>query len=49
MLLNEYGLFLVDSQGNRISVPIHSERDIFLELGMDYLIPEERESYNLGK
>jgi DNA polymerase beta len=47
MLLNEYGLFLVDSHGNRISVPIHSEKDIFNELGMIYLTPKERQSYAL--
>ena len=49
MLLNEYGLFITDSQGNQIPVPVHSERDIFEELGMKYLTPEERESYNTGK
>jgi len=47
MLLNEYGLFILDSQGNRFSVPINSEKDIFEELGMTYLTPIERESYSL--
>ncbi len=49
MLLNEYGLFLLDSHGNRIPYPIHSERDVFEELGMVYLTPTERETYNYGK
>lgn len=49
MLLNEYGLFIVDSQGIRIPLPVHSEKDIFEELGMEYLTPMQRESYNLGK
>ena len=49
MLLNEYGLFIVDSIGNRTLVPVHSEKDIFEEIGMIYLTPEEREQYNTGK
>lgn len=49
MTLNEYGLFILDSKGNYIPVPIHSEKDIFEELGMPYLTPPEREKYNIGK
>ena len=40
--LNEYGLFIVNSCGNHIPVPIHGEKDIFNELGMKYLTPSER-------
>ena len=46
MTLNEYGLFIVDSQGRRYPVPVNSEKDIFEELDMKYLTPEERELYN---
>lgn len=45
MLLNEYGLYLVDSHGNRVALPIESERDIFEDIGMKYLTPAEREKY----
>ncbi|QGR54034.1 DNA polymerase family x [Moumouvirus maliensis] len=49
MILNEYGLYKVDDNGLKIPVKIKSEADIFNALGMDYLTPEERESYNTGK
>ena len=49
MTLNEYGLFILDSRQNYIPVPIRSEKDIFEELGMPYLTPQEREKYNTGK
>lgn len=45
MTLNEYGLFIVDSKGNRYEIPISSEKDIFDEIGMKYLTPEERDIY----
>ena len=43
--LNEHGLFIVNSKGNRFAIPIHSEEDIFQELDMKFLTPEEREIY----
>lgn len=46
MLLDEYGLFIINTKGNRIPVPISSEKDIFEELGMRYLTPEERQKYS---
>lgn len=49
MTLNEYGLFFVDSKGLRYPVPIKSEKDIFMELGMPYLTPGERQAYAAGK
>lgn len=49
MILNEYGLYRVDAEGNRTLVPIRSEREVFEKLGMKYLSPEERETYSSGK
>jgi DNA polymerase/3'-5' exonuclease PolX len=48
MLLNEYGLFLFDKNKNEVGAPIkiNSEKDVFTILGMDYLIPSERESHS---
>lgn len=45
MTLNEHGLFIVDSKQRRFAIPIQSEKDIFEELDMKYLTPEEREKY----
>lgn len=47
MMLNEYGLFILNSQGNHVPLPVNSEKDIFEELGMKYLTPKEREIYAL--
>ena len=49
MLLNEYGLFKVNSNGSRTLVDVKSEADIFKILGMEYLTPEEREAFSVGK
>lgn len=46
MTLNEYGLYILDLKGNYIPVSTYSEKDIFDELGMRYLMPYEREQYN---
>ena len=51
MILNEYGLYILDSDENdaRTPVKVTSEADVFEMLGMDYLTPEERESFSTGK
>ena len=49
MLLSEYGLYHVDDEGVRTPIKIKSEADVFKILGMDYLTPEQRESYSTGK
>lgn len=49
MTLNEYGLYLEDSQKGIEQIPINSEEDIFKKLGMKYLAPEEREKYSTGE
>jgi DNA polymerase/3'-5' exonuclease PolX len=49
MLLNEYGLYKIDEDGKKKAFKIKSEKDIFKKLGMDYLTPEERETFDLGK
>ena len=51
MILNEYGLYILDGDENdaRTPVKITSEADVFEMLGMDYLTPEERESFSTGK
>ncbi|ANB50692.1 putative DNA polymerase family X protein [Powai lake megavirus] len=49
MILNEYGLYKVDANELKTPVKIKSEADIFNALGMDYLTPQERETYNTGK
>lgn len=49
MTLNEYGLYKVDENDVRTPMKIKSEADVFHALGMDYLTPEERESYSSGK
>lgn len=41
-MLNEYGLYKVDEEGEKTRIPIKSEKDIFEELGMEYLPPEKR-------
>jgi DNA polymerase beta len=51
MLLNEYGLYMLNSEdenGVRTPVKVTSEADVFELLGMDYLTPEERESFSTG-
>jgi len=40
-LLNQSGLFRVTGKTKR-RIPIHSERDVFRELGLPYLSPEDR-------
>jgi len=42
MLLNEYGLYMVDDVGARTSIKIKSEEDVFKKLGMEPLTPKER-------
>lgn len=49
MLLNEYGLFKLDENEARIALNVKSEADVFKALGMDYLTPEERETFSTGK
>ncbi|AZL89273.1 DNA polymerase family X protein [Megavirus baoshan] len=49
MILNEYGLYKVDANEIKTPVKIKSEADIFNALGMDYLTPQERETFNTGK
>lgn len=49
MILNEYGLYKLDENGNKLLIPIKSEKEVFEKLGMEYLTPEERESYSTGK
>ena len=49
MILNEYGLYKIDSDDNKKAVKIKSEADIFEILGMEYLEPEKREALNSGK
>jgi len=49
MSLNEYGLYKLDKDGLKTLIPIQSEEDIFKILGMDYLTPEEREQFSVGK
>lgn len=49
MILNEYGLYDVDDEGTKTPIKIKSESDVFKILGMDYLTPEERESFSTGK
>jgi DNA polymerase/3'-5' exonuclease PolX len=51
MILNEYGLYKIDKDHADIRTPIKitSEADVFKTLGMDYLTPEERESFSTGK
>lgn len=47
MILNEYGLYKIDSNQNKIPIKIKSEEDVFKRLGMDYLIPTEREKFSI--
>ncbi len=51
MILNEYGLYTIDEKTGETKAPvkINSEADVFEALGMDYLTPEERESFSTGK
>lgn len=49
MILNEYGLYKIDDEGARTSVKIKSEKDVFNILGMDYMTPQQRETFSSGK
>lgn len=49
MLLNEYGLYKVDSNDIRTPIKITSEADVFDKLGLDYLTPKQREKFSAGK
>lgn len=49
MILSEYGLYYIDDEGIRTPIKIKSEADVFKKLGMDYLTPEERETFSSGK
>jgi len=49
MTLNEYGLYLEDTDVGLKQLKINSEADVFKYLGMKYLTPEEREKYATGK
>lgn len=46
MLLNEYGLYKIDERGKKELVQTRSEEEVFKKVGMKYLSPEERESFN---
>lgn len=41
-MLNEYGLYKVDEKGKKTRVQVTSEKDIFDELGMEFVPPEKR-------
>lgn len=47
MLLSEYGLYYIDGDVRK-PIKIISEADVFKELGMKYLTPEERETFSVG-
>jgi len=52
MLLNEYGLYKIDKNNEndvRILIKTDTEADVFKALGMEYMTPEERESFSTGK
>lgn len=49
MVLNEYGLYKINANGIKVPIKVKSEADIFHALGMDYMTPEERESFSTGK
>lgn len=49
MILNQYGLYKIDSNGSKHLIPTPTEADIFDRVGMDYLTPTERETFNTGK
>jgi DNA polymerase/3'-5' exonuclease PolX len=49
MLLNEYGLYKIDEKGNKTTLKMTSEEDVFKALGMSYLTPTEREAFSTGK
>ncbi len=49
MILNEYGLYKLDENSVKVPMKIKSEADVFKQLGMDYLTPEERETFSTGK
>lgn len=46
MLLNEYGLFMLDSNHNKKPLNIKTEKDIFDKLNIPYLTPEERDTFS---
>lgn len=41
-LLNEYGLYQLGADGKRKRLKINSEKDVFDELGLEYIPPEKR-------
>jgi len=45
MILNEYGLYKETDDGELTMMKISSEEELFNILGMDYMTPEERDSY----
>jgi DNA polymerase/3'-5' exonuclease PolX len=49
MILNEYGLYKIDDDGNKTLIKINSEEDVFHKLGMKYLTPEQRELSSIGR
>lgn len=49
MILNQYGLYKIDNKGEKHIVPTPTEQSIFEYLGMEYMTPRERESFNTGK
>jgi DNA polymerase beta len=49
MILNDYGLYKESKDGGLILVKTASEEDIFNKLGMEYLTPQERDSYEIEK
>ena len=49
MTLNEYGLYLEDTQTGLKQLKVNSEADVFKLIGMEYLTPIEREKYASGK
>lgn len=48
MLLNEYGLYAKDDDEYH-PIPIKSEKDVFKKLNIDYMTPEQRDSFSLNK
>lgn len=48
MRLNEHGLYSVQKETKK-KLLINNEKQVFAQLGMDYLTPKQREIYNTGK
>uniref|UniRef100_A0A6C0CAI5 DNA-directed DNA polymerase n=1 Tax=viral metagenome TaxID=1070528 RepID=A0A6C0CAI5_9ZZZZ len=49
MILNEYGLYKEGENGDLTMVKTSTEEEIFNKLGMEYMTPEERDSYEVEK